>query len=162
MPKLLAVGEPVNVSGREATPSDVKSGLFYPHYRGLTGIIHKIYPDGTAIVLVDDLSLPEDVRERHQSGTQAMRQKWLDGLSEEARNRLSAGEKKFSLRYTILISIDDLQSTGTYGPVGDAVAETPGQQALEIDPPPPQRKSLAELEAEEARHLAEIGKKAAG
>lgn len=151
MPKLLTVGEPVSASPREATPADAKSGLFYPHYRGLTGTIHKIYPDGTAIVLVDDQSLPEDVRERHQAGTQAMRQKWLDGLSDEARNRLSASEKKFALRYTILIALGDLTS------LGDAAV---AKEANDV--PQPARKSLAELEAEESRHLAEVGKKASG
>ena len=37
-----------------------------------------------------------------------MRKKWLDGLSDEARNKLSAAEKKFALRYTLLSAVADL------------------------------------------------------
>ena len=67
-----------------------------------------------------------------------MRQKWLDGLSEEGRNKLSAAEKKFSLRYSLLVSLSDL---------------SPG------DAPEPARKSLSEIEEAEAAHLAEVAKK---
>ena len=53
MPTPLAEGAPVRLSDRETTAADVKSGLFYPHYRGLTGTIVKLYADGTATVTID-------------------------------------------------------------------------------------------------------------
>ncbi len=139
MPKKLAEGDAILIADREATAADTKSGLFYPHYRALTGTLGKLYADGTATVHVDEAGLPRDIRERHLTGSQAMRQKWLDGLSDEARNRLSAAEKKFALRYTVLVSADDLAP-------------------LDAEAGP--RKSLADIEAEEAQHLAEIAKKA--
>ena len=71
-----------------------------------------------------------------------MRQKWLDNLSDEARNKLSAAEKKFSLRYSLLVSLSDLSPNDL--PPGDAQ---------------PARKSLSEHEEAEARHLAEVAKK---
>ena len=137
-PKPLAEGDPVRLADRETTAADTKSGLFYPYYRGLTGIIAKLYSDSTAAVAVDPESLPGDIRKRHQAGTDAMRQKWLDGLSEEGRNKLSAAEKKFSLRYSLLVSLSDLS-------LGEA--------------PEPARKSLSEIEAAETAHLAEVAKK---
>lgn len=136
----LTEGQAVRLADRETTAADTKSGLFYPYYRGLTGTIAKLYSDSTAAVAVDPDSLPEDIRRRHQAGTDAMRQKWLDGLSEEGRNKLSAAEKKFSLRYSLLVGVSDLSP-------GDA-AETP-------------RKSLSEIEDAEAAHLAEVAKKEA-
>jgi hypothetical protein len=58
---------------------------------------------------VDRESLPAEVRERHEAGEKAMRKKWLDGLSEEGRNRLSTREKEFGLNYAILVSLNDLK-----------------------------------------------------
>jgi hypothetical protein len=138
-------GDAVRITNREATAADTKSGLFYPHYSSLRGVVAKVYADNTASVNINEDTLAPDIRERHLSGSQAMRQKWLDGLSDEARNRLSAAEKKFALRYTILVSQDDLTADGS---------------AVEITSAEPGRKSLADLEAEEARHLAEVSKKA--
>jgi len=136
----LAPGDSVRVADRDAAGADAKSGLFYPHYRGLTGTLTKIYPDGTAAVTVDPESLPDEIRARHRAGSAAQRQKWLDGLSDEARNRLSAAEKQFSLRYTILVATADLNK-------GDAPADAPS------------RKSSADLEDAEARHLEEVARK---
>ena len=140
MSKALAAGDPVQVADREIAGADAKSGLFYPHYRGLTGTIAKVYPDGTAAVTVVPESLPGEMRDRHKAGSEAQRQKWLDGLSDEARNRLSAAEKKFSLRYTILVATTDL---------------SPSAAPVEV----PERKQLADLEDAEARHLEEIARK---
>jgi len=141
LPDSFAEGTAVRLSEREPSAADAKSGLFYPHYRGLTGTVSKVYADSTATVSVDPDSLPEDIRKRHQAGTDAMRQKWLDGLSDEARNKLSAAEKKFSLRYSLLVSVSDL--------------------SVNSDTPEAARKSLAEIEEAEAQHLAEVAKKKA-
>jgi len=165
----LTEGALVRLAARETTPADVKSQLFYPYYGGLTGTIAKIYADGTAAVTIDPQSLPEEIRTRHQKGTEGMRQKWLDGLSDEARNKLSAGEKKFALRYSLLVGIGDLAAsdqpvtviTSTEAPTLQPAQSL--QATLDIeDLPDPPRKSLAEIEAEEARHLAEVAQKRKG
>ena len=144
---------PVRLTEREANAADLKSGLFYPYYGGLTGTIAKIYPDGTAAVTIDAESMPAEIRTRHTKGTDAMRQKWLDGLSDEARNKLSSGEKKFALRYTLLVGVGDLS------PTGPAQLTTQEQPIEEQPTGEPARKSLAEIEVDEARHLAEVALK---
>lgn len=154
MAKKLTEGDIVQIADRETTAADTKSGLFYPHYRGLWGTLGKVYADGTATVNVSPDSLAPEIKARHESGTQGMRQKWLDGLSDEARNRLSAAEKKFALRYTVLVSLDDLAAASVPAPLV--------QKPLSLNSEGetvPSRKSLADIEAEEARHLEEISKK---
>ena len=140
MSATLIESDAVRLAERESNAADLKSGLFYPYYSGLTGKIAKIYPDGTAAVTIDAESMPSEIRTRHTKGTDAMRQKWLDGLSDEARNKLSSGEKKFALRYTLLVGVGDL---------------SPMEAAIEA-PAEPNRKSLADIEVDEAKHLAEV------
>lgn len=93
----LKEGDAVQVVDREATPADEKNSIFFNHFRSLTGTIEKVYPDKRATVVVDIDSLPEEIRDRHQELTRAAKQKWLDGLSAEARNRLTAEEDRKSV-----------------------------------------------------------------
>ena len=167
-PKQLAEGVPVRLADREPNAADTKSGLFYPYYRALTGTVAKLYADGTATVAIDTESLPAEIRARHQAGTDAMRQKWLDNLSDEARNKLSAAEKRFSLRYNLLVGVTDLTPTDAPAPSAataarpDAPAPTArrGQVIAQAntdgdDIPETPRRSMEELEADEARYLAD-------
>ncbi|HLK59898.1 MAG TPA: hypothetical protein VKU00_25275, partial [Chthonomonadaceae bacterium] len=82
-------GDRVQVVDREANAEDVKSSLFFNHYRGLVGTIQKIYPTEEVAVEVELTSLPEAVVHRHHDVQEQMKSRWLDGLSEEARNRLT-------------------------------------------------------------------------
>ncbi len=148
----IAEGDAVQIADRDTTAADTKSGLFYPHYRGLTGTLTKLYGDGTANITVDPESLPAEIRARHQAGTTAMRQKWLDGLSDEARNKLSGAEKKFSLRYSLLAGVSDLTAIERVAP--------PPQTALELEDAPARTKA-ADLDDAEARHLAEAARRGA-
>jgi len=167
----LAEGSPVRLADREPAAADTKSGLFYPHYRALTGTVAKLYADGTATVSIDPESLPPEIRARHQAGTDAMRQKWLDNLSDEARNKLSAAEKKFSLRYNLLVGVSDLSPVDALAPTsteapapeapapaavsprrGQAIAKDAGDGE---DVPETPRKSMDELKAEEDRYIAD-------
>jgi hypothetical protein len=138
----LAEGDKVRVKDREQTAADIKSQLFYDHYRNLVGTVAKIYADGTASINVDQAALPKEISQRHDQTASGIRQKWLDGLSEEARNKLSAADKSFALRYTIIVSLSDLEPYS-----GDT---------------PTPRKTLAELEAEEAKHLEQVRKQKEG
>lgn len=103
----ISTGDTVTVAKREQTPADIKSGLYYPHYGGLSGTILKVYGD-EASILVDRDTMTTELRKRHEENEKSMKAKWLDGLSEEARNRLTGAEKKFSLNYAILVAVADL------------------------------------------------------
>ena len=172
--KPLSEGMPVRLADREPSAADTKSGLFYSHYRNLTGTVAKLYADSTATISVDPESLPAEIRSRHRAGTDALRQKWLDGLSDEARNKLSAAEKKFSLRYNLLVGVTDLIPTDAKAiPAPDPSAsaldapaptakrgQAVAQSSLDMDDlPETPRKSMEELEADEARYLAERAEK---
>lgn len=158
MPTTFHEGDLVQIADREPTAADVKSQLFYPHYRSVRGVLSKLYPDGTALVIADGASLPGDVRARHDSGTTAMRQKWLDGLSDEGRNRLTAAEKKFALRYSVLVSQLDLRPAGSV-PEAAALVQSAASVPAEAAEPGAEaspRKSLEDIEADEDRHLSEM------
>jgi hypothetical protein len=132
----LSEGDAVVVTAREQSAADVKSGLYYAHYGNLTGTILKIYGE-EASVLVDKDVLPTEIAKRHTENEKAMRQRWLDGLSEEARNKLTASEKAFGLNYAVLVSLSDL----TRGKKRDDASV--------------KRPSEADLSEAEARFLAE-------
>lgn len=102
-------GDRVRVAEREATAEDVKSGLYQNHFRGLVGTVQKIYATGEAAVTVDQSTLTEAVAARHNDMQEQMKNKWLDGLSEEARGKLTPKERDFTLRYTVLVSMKDLK-----------------------------------------------------
>lgn len=139
-------GDTVTIAAREQTPSDIKSGLYFPHYGGLTGSLLKVYGEEAA-VLVDRDSLPEAIRKRHEENEKAQRQRWLDSLSEEARNRLSANDKQFALNYAILVSVNDVAA-------GRPAAKTDAAPAADDAVPTPPRKTAEDLEAAEAAFLA--------
>jgi ribosomal protein L21E len=142
-------GDRVVINTREITEDDVKSGLYYAHYRGLTGVVQKVYDTVEEMVItVDDGSLSDSVRTRHYEVRDAMKQKWLDGLSEEAKGRLSEAERDFRLRYSVLVAISDVSHTDLEAPA------IPSAEASTAPEPVPHRKTAAEIEAEEAAYLA--------
>lgn len=120
-------GDTVTVAKREQTPADIKSGLYYPHYGGLSGTILKVYGD-EASILVDRDTMTTELRKRHEENEKSMKAKWLDGLSEEARNRLTGAEKKFALNYAILVAVSDLAPGGAAASV-EAKRITPEELA---------------------------------
>ena len=104
-------GDRVRVADREATAEDAKSGMFHNHFRGLTGTIQKLYSaTNEVVVIVDQDKLQEGIATRHLEMQEQMKNKWLDGLSDEARNRLTPKEREFNLRYTVLVSLSDLKA----------------------------------------------------
>ncbi len=100
-------GDYVKIVAREVTAADLKSGLYYGHFSGLAGTVDRIYGNEVC-VNVDPDTLPEDVRKRHIDIQESIRRKWLNGLSGEARHRLTPEERQFNLAYTILVQSDDL------------------------------------------------------
>lgn len=135
-------GDHVRIVTRDVTPDDAKAGTYYEHYAGLTATVLKIYDNGDAVLDVDTESLPKEVRVRHDSIRDQMKTKWLDGLSEEGRSKLTEREKDFLLRYTLLTRVADLEKIAPKTRAAGSVAEAA-----------PPRKSLADLEAAEEEEL---------
>lgn len=106
---VLAEGQRVRITDREITPEDMKTGALYDYMRGLSGVIQKVYTTGQVAVEIDMEALPVAIAERHTSVQEAMRTRWMDGLSEDAKGRLTEAEKLFRLRYTLLVSTADVQ-----------------------------------------------------
>ena len=119
-------GDRVEIVDREANADDVKSGLFYNHFRKLTGSVQKVYSTQEIAVEIEQESLAEAVAARHIEVQETMKAKWLDGLSEEAKNRLTEKERDFKLRYTLLVHAKDLQAPS-------APAIPPGTRATSAD-----------------------------
>ncbi len=151
-------GDRVKITEREAGNPDPKALTYYPFYANLSGKIIKAYDDGTIALDVDRGSLPEDIRLRHEASETNMREKWLGGLGEEERDRLSEKHKNFSLRYTLLVSANDAELDDSpppkikrAKPVPQIAAPAPAPVA-EVETVP--RKTAAEIEAAEQAYLA--------
>jgi hypothetical protein len=149
MSSTFAEGDRVRVVDRDVTAADVKSQLFFEHYRGLVGNVRKIYADSTIAVAIAMDDLPVSHSKRHNEVTDWVRGRELEKLSEEAKNKLNAGDKKFAVPYAILVSINDLLPAGADDHSGKAAGL----------PETPVRKSMAQLEEEEARHLDAVQRK---
>jgi ribosomal protein L21E len=163
-------GERVRIATREPTEEDVKTGMYYAHFGGLVGTVQKVYSKQEVAVEIEQESLTKDIRRRHEDVRQQMKTKWLEGMSEEGRSRLTEREKDFNLRYVVLVAMADLEKAGAKPkpPVESAISavaheETrpakPQEQAI---PPTPPRKTLADLEAAEEAELARRAEKARG
>lgn len=110
MAATLKEGDRVRIADRAATPEDAKTGLYQNHFRGLTGTIQKVYKTDEVAVEVDQTTLPENLATRHIEMQEQMKNKWMDALSDEARNRLTPSERDFKLRYTVLVALSDVKA----------------------------------------------------
>jgi len=124
----LKQGDRVIITAREQTAADAKSGLYYPHFADMRGRILKVYGE-EASVLVDNESLPTEVRVRHEEGEAAERQKYLDRLSETAKSSLGDKEKNFKLRYAVLVGVKDLSPDDGKSPKKAVTEPTTEQRA---------------------------------
>lgn len=102
-------GMKVRIKAREASSEEIKTGRYLPHLGGLTGKVLCLYSDSEIAVQIDLASLPASIRERHLQQQEAMQNRWLESLSEEARSRLTPEEKIFQLNYVALVSANDLE-----------------------------------------------------
>lgn len=136
-------GDRVKIVTREQTEEDIKTNSYFPYFGGLTGKIEKYYSEKEIAVDIEPESLTRDIRKRHEDVRDQMKSKWLEGLSEEGRNRLTEREKDFHLRYVILTATGDLEKI--------APREIVEQKA---EPATAHRKTLEEIEADEAAELA--------
>ena len=105
----LQEGEAVKIVERPAVAADAKSGLYFAHYKNLSGTIFKLYGSGEtqqAAVDVDLETLPEDVSRRHLETRDAMYQ----SLTGDAKKQSAPGMPgEFRLRYIVLVGVADLK-----------------------------------------------------
>ena len=151
----LKKGDTVRIADRDQTPDDTQSGLFYNHYRTLAGIVDTVYPSGEVVVDVNPVTLTAEVKQRLIDMQEAMRSKWLDSLSEEARGRLSPAEQQFQLKYAILVNASDVLPVEPgflpAAPPASAIAAEPPAPRLEAAAPMPAiaaEQPMLELEAD--------------
>lgn len=103
-------GDLVRVVTREQTAQDVKEQTYFPHFAGLEGTVVKVYSPEEICVEINRDSLPEANAARQNEIEKFLRNRWLDGLSQDARSRLSEAEHRFHLNYTLLVKGTDLES----------------------------------------------------
>src|SRR6266511_3958438 len=105
-------GDRVRVITRDETEEDAKTSVYFSYYGGLTGTVSKVYSPTEISVEVEPESLTKEIRRRHEDVRDQMKTKWLEGLSEEGRSKLTEREKDFNLRFMILAQMDDLEKIG--------------------------------------------------
>ncbi|NLH99826.1 MAG: hypothetical protein GX446_10105 [Chthonomonadales bacterium] len=143
-------GSRVRIKTRPATPDDAKSGLYYPHLAGLTGTVQHVYEGDEVAVEVEPESLTAEMRARHNSVRDQMKTKWLEGLSEEGRSRLTEREKDFRLRYVVLVAARDLEPA----PATDDAASQPSARATkQTEEKPAMRPTSDDLSRAEEEEL---------
>ncbi len=120
----------VRIRRRETTDEDMKSQMYFSYYGGLSGSILKVYNPAEVSVEIDHESLTREVRHRHEDVRNQMKTKWLDGLSEEGKSRLTERERNFFLRYVVLVSMDDLEE-GTPRPESTTASQAPSMETSE-------------------------------
>ena len=92
----LKEGDRVRIIARPATEDDIKSGLYYSHYAGLTGSIQKVYDKKEAAVEVEHDSLTKDIRKRQVAGRPVRRG---TQQADRARERLQLTLRRPGLRF---------------------------------------------------------------
>lgn len=112
-------GDRVKIATRDVTAEDSKAGLYYTYFGGLVGTVDRIYDDGSVCVDIDLESLTDEMRERHQAMQEAERKRWLENLSGEVRNRLTAEQRQLRMSYKLLVYGKDLEPHKGGRPTGE-------------------------------------------
>ena len=144
-------GDRVKIVTRDLTSDDAKTGLYYEYFGGLVGTVDRIYDDGSVCLDVDIDSLSEDTRKRHQAMQENERKRWLESLSDEARNRLTAEQKQLKISYKILVSNKDIAPYKGGTPKDTPVSKV---KASKADSSAPKDDSAGETSSEEAANTA--------
>lgn len=160
-------GDRVVVIDRSVTAADRKSGLYYNHFRGVHGVVDQVYEEeGEVCVEVDQDTLPPEFARRHAAIQEQARQRWLNSLSDQERRSLPEEQQDLRLKYTILVSPDDLAPEGRGAgarPAGRA-SENAGSQAGPRTARPGQgrarRPTEADLAAQEEAYLQQLQQRA--
>jgi ribosomal protein L21E len=102
-------GDKVRIRTRPVTAEEVEERSFMPHYCGLVGEVARTYDGGEVAVRVDPEHLSDDITRMHKQMEKRVKEKFLTGLSEEGRRRLSAEEKEINLSYVVIVKQADLE-----------------------------------------------------
>ncbi len=147
-------GDQVVIVDREVTLADRKSGLYYPHFAGLHGVVDQIYEEeGEICVEVDMESLPVDFVRRHQGIQEHVRKEWLQRLSEAERRSLPEEQKQLKLKYTVMVSPDDVAPAPRSRARKSEVQDAPAPAAV-------RRPTEEEIAAAEQAHIEEVARRA--
>jgi hypothetical protein len=146
-------GDRVRIVDAEPGNADPKALVYYDFYRNLTGTVVKAYDDGTVALSVDRGSLPAEVRKRHEESEGVLRDKWLNGLSEEDRNKLTQKEQRFSLKYMLLVANKHVVPDTGVSVSSKSNAPAAAKPKVAAAEPSPSRPSSADLDAAEEQYL---------
>jgi hypothetical protein len=102
-------GEKVRIVAREVTDEDRKSGRYFDHMAGLTGVVQNVYGPDEVAVKVDKEGLGAIQRDVHRVATERMREKFLGSISEEQKKQLTPEELRFDAHYMLLVRGSDLE-----------------------------------------------------
>ena len=72
----LNIGDIVQVVDRVPSAADLKSGLFYTHFRNLAGTVERMYDDGAVCVVVDHAALSRDMLARLRRAERVIKPRW--------------------------------------------------------------------------------------
>jgi hypothetical protein len=146
----LKAGDRVKIVDREMTLADIKSGLYYDYFRNLVGVVDRVYEDDSVCVKIDLDSLPPGVQKQHKEVQNAVRTRWLNGLGQEQRERLSETDRTVVLGYNLLVGAVDLEPAGKAKPAKPAAAPE-AQKAAVLEAA--HRPTEQEIEKAEAEYL---------
>ena len=102
-------GDHVRVVTRPVTDEDRKKNRYFDHMAGLTGTIQNVYSETEIAIRVDRESMSKITAEVQKTATNRMRQKFLDGTSEEQKKTLTKEELEFDAHYVLLVQGSDLE-----------------------------------------------------
>jgi copper chaperone CopZ len=102
-------GDKVRIVTREVTPEDKKDFRYYTHMAGLTGTVQNIYGESEVAVRIDPETLNKVSRDVHKEGTQRMRAKFIQSVSEIQRKELTKEEIEFDTHFMLLCHSADLE-----------------------------------------------------
>lgn len=101
-------GDQVRIVEREATAEDRKNHRYYAHMANLVGTVQNIYAESEIAVRIDPATLTPVTRDVLDTATKRMRERFLDGVSEEQKKLLTKEELEFDVHYMLLCHQDDL------------------------------------------------------
>ena len=106
----LKEGDRVRVRTRDASADDRKTGRYFPHMAGLTGVVENAYEGDQFAVKIDQETMTPASHEVHQVASERMREKSAEGMSEEAKKHFTKEELAFDVHYVLLLDGTDLEA----------------------------------------------------
>lgn len=161
-------GDRVKVIKRKVSMDDRLNNTYFEHMAGLTGTVQNVYGKDEVAVVIDPQAFDPFLQEVHKTGVKRMRAKFLDGLSDEQKRKLTPEEKSFHANYVLLVKSSDLEKGPKAPPKAQVQVFDDLEDAEDYDgtsvrddiiyddqsvPDTPKRKTSAELASIEEREL---------